>query len=782
MFIHAERVEGNTLNDNDLNAVMRIGNDNVSNYYEIKVPLKLTPFGARDSLTIWPAANNLDFDLAELTNLKVRRNKSGTPTSKYYSETGAAGKTFAIIGNPNLGEVRGILLAIQNVQTQTACAEVWFNELRLSRLDERGGYAAVGRVEFRLSDLGNLSLAGSVRSTGFGSLEQRVNERSKEDFKQFDASTNLDLGRLVPKKAGIQIPVYAGISKTNSTPEYDPYDLDIKLKDKMRDNPQEKESIKNDAEDELTIKTINFTNVKKNKTNNKSPKPWDISNIDLNYSYTHQEHVNPIIELEDIKRTRGAVGYTYVPQQKFLEPLKRLIKSNSPWLALIRDFNFNYRPTVSFKADVNRQFGSLRSRNVGEKGYQLPETYDKYFYFDRYYTMRWDLTRSLTFDFNATNYARIDEPFGRLDTKEKKDSVRKNLFDGGRTTHYRHEGTLSYTLPTTKIPFLDWTTLRATYTAKYDWIAASLLTRSLGNSLLNGQTRSLNGEFNFDQLYTKSKFLRGVYTETAPLPKVKPQTTSDTLGKQRRDKNAPVQIAKVPKFFLQMATGLKRIGVQYTEDFGTLLPGYLDSTRFLGMNTRSNAPGWKYVLGYQPDTNDINTFGSRGLLTRDSLFNQLIQQRYNQKLNITAQISPFRDLNIDVTLDKTFDKQYSELNKDTTGFSGLRRFNPYALGSFSISYISYQTLFEKFDPNEVSATFRQFEANRVFLSERLGKSNPYGSAPRGDGYYSGYGRYAQDVVIPSFLAAYTDKDPTSITLIKNSNPKNEFKSIFRVSA
>jgi len=771
MFIHAEKVQGNNLNDNDLNAVVRIGNDFVSNYYEIRIPLKLTPFNAMDSLSIWPSVNNLDFDLQELTRLKVRRNKSGTQTSKYYSETNASGKTFAIIGNPNLGEVRGMLLAIQNVKQQPACAEVWFNELRLSRLDERGGYAAVGRVDIRLSDLGNLSLAGSVRSTGFGSLEQRVNERSREDFKQFDASTNLDLGKLVPKKAALQIPVYAGISKTNSTPEYDPYDLDIKLKDKMRNNPQEKESIKNDAEDELVIKTINFTNVKKNKTNNKSPKPWDISNIDLNYSYTHQEHVTPIIELEDIKRTRGAVGYTYVPQQKFLEPLKRLIKSNSPWLALIRDFNFNYRPTVSFKADVNRQFGSLRSRNVGDKGFKLPETYDKYFYFDRYYTMRWDLTRSLTFDFNATNYARIDEPFGRLDTKEKKDSVRKNLFNGGRTTHYRHEGTLTYVLPTAKIPFLDWTTLRASYTAKYDWIAASLLTRSLGNSLLNGQTRSLNGELNFDQLYTKSRFLRAVNTETVAMPIVQPQTTNDTSGKKRRDPNAPVQIGKVPKFFLQMATGLKRIGVQYTEDFGTLLPGYLDSTRFLGMNTRSGAPGWKYVMGYQPDTSDINSFGAKGLITRDSLFNQLIQQRYNQKLNITAQISPIRDLNIDITLDKTFDKQYSELYKDTTGFSGLRRLNPYALGSFSISYISYQTLFEKFDPNEVSATFRQFEANRIFLSERLGKSNPYGSAPRNDGYYTGYGRYAQDVIIPSFLAAYTDKDPTSITLIKNSNPK-----------
>src|SRR5205823_9490525 len=106
--------------------------------------------------------------------------------------------------------------------------------------------------------------------------------------------------------------------------------------------------------------------------------------------------------------------------------------------------------------------------------------------------------------------------------------------------------------------------------------------------------------------------------------------------------------------------------------------------------------------------------------TRDSLFNALIQQRYNQHLNISAQISPVRDLNIDITLDKTFDKNYSELYKDTGNNSGLQRYNPYATGSFSISYISYQTLFEKFDPQVVSQTFHQFEANRVILSQKLG--------------------------------------------------------------
>jgi hypothetical protein len=43
--------------------------------------------------------------------------------------------------------------------------------------------------------------------------------------------------------------------------------------------------------------------------------------------------------------------------------------------------------------------------------------------------------------------------------------------------------------------------------------------------------------------------------------------------------------------------------------------------------------------------------------------------------------------------------------------------------------------------------------------------------PGADGYYQGYGRYAQDVIIPAFISAYTNKDPLSISLVKNSNPK-----------
>jgi cell surface protein SprA len=788
MFIHIEdaNAPGTNFKDGDVLGVIRIGNDFAGNYYEIKIPLKVTPWFTADSLLIWPAENNLDFDLQDLVNLKLERNRSGAPVSQYYRKVLPNGRIYAILGDPNLGEVKGMLMGLENVGQEIVCAEAWFNELRLSRLDEKGGYAAVGRVDVNLADLGTLSLAGSVRSTGFGTLEQRVNERSREDQYQFDVSTNLDLGKLLPKNAAIQLPVYASVNRTSSTPEYDPYDQDVKLNQKLdaATSKFETDSIRNVSEDITTTKTFTVTNARKNRTGNKKPKPWDISNFGFNYAYINMQHHNPLIEKEEMRRTRAALDYSYAPQVKPVEPFKQLIKSKSPWLSLVRDFNFNYLPSLfSFKADFSRQFGSFLPRNVGGGPYKVPETYDKYFLFDRYYIVNWDLTKSIRIDYTAVNNARVDEPPGKIDTKEKKDSIRKNFFDGGRTTHFAQNITGSYTLPTQKLPVLDWTTIRASYTAIYNWDAASLLARTLGNTIMNGQTTNLNGEFDFNQLYNKSKYLRLINNEGPVQKSAEPKrlkvkaNPNDTASKKmkwiRNPKWQPAP-GEAERFIGRLVLALKRIGVQWNEDLGTILPGYLDSTQFFGHNFRSGEPDWGFIFGIQPDSNRINSYGARGLLTHDTLFNDLIRQHFSQRISITAQLSPIRDLNIDVNIQKTYDKQYSELYKDTSIYDnvGLTRLSPYALGSFNITYISYQTLFRKFDPNVVSETFKQFEANRVILSQRLSSENPYSPKtpdPNDPTYQEGYGRYSQDVVIPAFLAAYTNKDPLTIDLLKNSN-------------
>jgi cell surface protein SprA len=776
MFVHAESQVGQpALRDGELYAVIRIGNDFINNFYEIKYPLQLTPFGSGDPEIVWPDINSLAVELADLVLLKVRRNVSNASTSQIYRET-IDGKIYSLIGNPNMGEVRGILVGVENAQDASGgrpvYTEVWINELRLSGINEQGGWAAVGQVNIQLADLGTLSMSGNIHTIGFGQLEQRVNERYRDDFSQFDLSANLQLGKLLPRKANIEIPFFANYSQIISTPQFDPYDKDVILKDKIRAFGGDRgDSIQSQAIDFTNIKTINFTNVRKLPSPNQRIRLWSISNFDLSYSYTATRQQNPLIENNEVKKHFGGIGYNYVGQPKYWEPFKKGLKSKSKMLDFVRSFNVNTRPNLlGARWDTRRQFGAIRPRNVGGGPYKIPETYDKYWVQDRIYNLRWDLTKSFNVDFKAMNNSRVDEPAGRIDTKEEKDTVRQNFFKGGRNTLYNQSADFVYNFPTVLFPFLDWTTINLAYRTTYSWIGASRLAINLGNTIQNGQQKGMTMELNFAQLYTKSRMLRKLNEPAMqePPPPPPPQPGDSAKGKPRKEPKE-VQLSGAARTILTILTAIKRVGINYNEGATTFVPGYTDSTKFLGNNFRSMAPGLDFVFGKQVDSNWLTNAASRGLITSDPILNNLFRQTYDQKLTITAQLEPVRELIIDLNLDKSLSKTYTTLFKDTTGQGSFASLNPYSGGGFSISYISFQTLFRKFDPNNISETFRRFEDNRIILSERLGKLNGYSPGVGSDGYYIGYGRYAQDVLVPSFIAAYTNKDPNSVPLLKTGS-------------
>jgi len=769
MFIHAEATGNqNGINDNDLSAVIRLGSDFTSNYYEIRIPLKHTAWGATTADAIWPAANNLDLNLQRLITLKVNRNNKGASNS-YYKETDATGRSYAILGNPNLGAVQAFFLGVQNVQLATVCTEVWFNELRLTDISTQGGWAAVGKVDVKLADLGTLTVSGSNRTAGFGTIDQSTNERSLDNNSQFDAATNLELGKLLPKKAAMSIPVYAGITRTTSTPQYDPFDLDIKLKDKLKGAPaSEKDSIKEQAVDQTTITTVNFTNVHKNNTTNKKLKLWSIENVNVSYSYSRQEHHSPLAVEDELIVHKGTFAYTYNRPAKFIEPFRRKIKSRSPWFGLVRDFNFNPMPTVmSFQANIIRQFGAYRSRNVGGPQNILPETFNKFFTFDRLYTLRWDFTRSLALDFTATNRAWVDEDSGRLNKAGRK-QMWDRFWKGGRTVLYTQNANLTYTLPTSKVPFLDWTTVRAGYSASYTWTGASQLAVTQGNNLQNTQQRTVLADLDFTRLYSKWGLLRRLEqsgNQQQKQPPVAGRPGQDT-AKNKQQQNAPPELKGIAKGLARLLTSLKHVTFNYADNSSSTIFGFMDSTRALGMDFHTMEPGWKYVFGQRADTNFINRLGKKGLISTDTTLNNQNMISYTQKISASAVLEPVRDLHITLNLDKTFGQNYSELYKDTVGGNGYARLNPYMAGTFSVSFISYNTLFESYKPNEISRTFAKFETYRGIISSRLGSINPYtGGLVGSDGYAAGYGRYAQDVLIPAFIAAYTGKSPHTVALI-----------------
>ncbi|MFS8082283.1 MAG: cell surface protein SprA [Ginsengibacter sp.] len=787
MYIHAERNIETAIGDTSLTAVVRMGSDFVSNYYEVRIPLKLTPLNSgldpnSDAYndTLWIKTNSLDLDLGVLTQIKTSRNLSSSPINQVYSQLQSNGQTYAIMGNPNLGEIKGMLMGVENTNASSACGELWFNELRLSSLDEKGGWASLARVDVALADLGTISASANTHSNGFGTLEQRVNDRFKDNFVQFDVATNLELGKLLPRSAALSIPFYGSISQTISTPQYDPFDMDITLKQKLKNaNSAEKDSIRRNAVDFASIKTLSFTNVHKNRTNSKKPKIWDVENIDVSYTYTKTEAHNPLIDYNNVTKQRGGLGYNFAPQPKSIQPFKKLFKkTKTHWFDLIKDINFNPIPSqLTFRADIFRQFGVIKPRSIGGDKYVTPETYDKYFTFDRNYILRWDLTKSLNLDYSALNNARIDEPYGRLDTKEKRDTVKNNFFAGGRNTVFTQTVNFSYTVPLSKFPLTDWTTLRLNYTANYRWIGASRLAVNLGNFLENGQQEEANLQMDFTRLYSKSKWLRALEQPVQP----KTSNKSDSLAKtkkpgiqQPKNQNALPEIGGAARFFGKILTSIKSVNATVSQNSHTRLPGYTDSTQLLGQNFRSMAPGFDFILGKQPDTTWLNKAAARGLITKDSNFNDLFIQSFDQRIAVTAQLEPVRDFTIDVNLEKTFSKNYSETFKDTTGTgNNFAHLSPYINGGFSVSYIALNTLFEKYDPNRVSATFLKFQDYREILSKRLGSINKYnlvaGNPLGSDGYALGYGRYAVDVLVPAFIAAYTGQDPTKVSLIKQQN-------------
>ncbi len=816
MYIHAEKSEkANSLDESrkELTAVIRMGTDFVNNFYEVRIPLTLTPLSVGTTMspdtdayndTLWNPNNSLDLDLNELTRIKQARNASSQALGQIFRDTLPNGQVYSVMGNPNLGEIRGMLLGVENTLAVSACGEIWVNELRLSSLDEKGGYAALARVDLTLADLGTVSVSGNVHTKGFGTLEQRVNERYRDNFVQFDVSANLEMGKLLPKKWGMSIPVFASYTQSTSTPEYDPYDQDIKLKDKLHAaaNKAERDSIRKVAVDFTSIKTLNFTNVKKNKTNGKKPKIYDISNVDVSYSYIQTLSHSPLIENNEITRHRGALGYNYAPSPKYIEPFKKLFKKTKHhWFDLVKDFNFNYIPSqLSFRADLSRQFGAIRPRSIGTSKYAIPETYDKYFTFQRDYILRWNFTRSISFDYTATNNSRVDEPAGRLDTKSKRDSMWTNLFKGGRNTLFNQTVNLSYTVPTNKLPLLDWTMVNLKYQATYKWIGASRLAVDLGNFLENGQQKEGTLQMDFTKLYQKSKWLRALDLPSNKDDKARwknritivKDSVTNKKGKrvlQKRrivDKSAMPYVSTPVKIFGKLLTSIKQVNLSVSEIGNTRLPGYTDSTQFFGQNFRSSAPGFDFILGKQVDTNWLNRKAKQGLITRDTTFNALFQQTYDQRITLSATLEPVRDLNITVNLSKTFTKNYSETFRYIdTSFAGnnpkqFMHLNPYSGGGFDVTYIAFKTLFKKFDPNRVSEVFKTFENNRLILSRRLGKANPYSQVQGSDGYYYGYGRYAVDVLIPSFIAAYTGQNPEKVSLIRQNNPNtksNPFKGI-----
>lgn len=951
MFVHAEGKEkdlqeGPTpLKPGVVTSFIRLGSDFVRNYYEYELSMVPSDVGRISSLPtrnsedaryreeVWRPENEFNIPLQLLVDIKEERNALPnpdytTPFEKIHRyavvfEDGTIDTVEArvrVLGNPNLGLVKGAMIGVRNRDTLTKeehCVELWVNEMRLTGFNNRGGFAGQARVDMKLADVGNVSLAGNYTSSGWRRIDQRLGQTQLEEVKSYDASVNFSVHKLLPEKLGLVIPFYAQRSEVVKTPEYDPYDLDIKLKDKIRAevDPVKRDSIRDLAEERTVTQGYNFTNVRKErKGGSKRPMPWNVENFSVTYAYNQQRVKTPLILNQTLDQYKGAIDYQYATGLKPFQPFKKLVKKDK-YLKFITEFNFNPIPnTYGFSTNVERIRDVTTWRFAGEDP-KNNTYYNRRLTWDRNYDLGWDIMKSLRFNFDATMRALVDEPTEykndglgpRVTPEERKQILWDNVKKFGRPKNYTHTASLNYTLPFKVIPMMDWVNVKASYTAGYTWTAQSLklqnldagqyqertTARNLGNVIQNNSVRQVNGDLDFTKLYDKSKYLAKINkpapkggkgakgnrnsadpggsgdpsapgaaaggknsknkrgsgdvtskdkgkgrdktsadptTPTPPTtqPTVDPATglpstagvpgadksapntagrdaskanttapdglakanrDDDKKGKKDKDKEKDKEKEKKKERIPTMAERIalrplmlvRKARFTYSENFGSVVPGFTPEPKFLGQDNGFAAPGWGYIAGLQPSDQWINDAGDKEWITHRPELNQQIMRNWSQNMDAGVTLEPFRDFRVEVSANRQYTKNRTELFKDQTfnldpDSVGFEHRAQRDIGSFSTSYSALSTLFNK----DIDGIFKRFESYGPILSERLGTAagnlDPHDDQDANSGYVKGYGRIHQEVLIPAFIAAYTEKDPRTTSLdIFSTLPKLNWK-------
>lgn len=812
MFMHAEPVEGRSLNPGEMVGFIRMGNDFTQNFYEIQVPLNVVSGSGRDQ--VWPSENEIDITLEVLQQIKALGISDGSlanqdPTVYNVTPSGpeipANGDAFevgetrvSIKGNPNFGDVRVLMVGVRNNTTGTnLCGNVWFNELRLSDLDNQGGWAAVLSMDSNVADFADISATGRQSTVGFGGIEQRPNERSREDVKQYDVVTNMNLGQLLPKKWGLQIPFNYAQSEEMITPKYDQFYNDLTLDSRLSaaSSSDEEDAILEQSEDYTKRKSINFIGVRKQRTGEEKPRFYDVENLTFNYSYNKVEHRDFEIENALDQNIRTGVNYAHSFAPITYEPFAKndsIFKSS--YAKILKDLNINLLPnSFTVNTDILRQFNKQKFREVelGGDNIGLEELFRRNYRFDFQYAINYKLTKSLNLNFTANNTNIVRNYFVDDVINGKQDptlDVWDGFFDLGDPNIQNQQLQLNYEIPLYKIPTFSFLKATYSYTGDFQWQKGSDLNNSialvdetteltrnynLGNSIQNANTHNINSTFNMETLYKYVGLVRKedknrVLQRRSAVPSGLERKTADDEDADKNgnqaDQTGSGAGTKVFNTFVDLVTMVKRLQINYSENNGTFLPGYLRTPGFIG----TLKPTFGYTFGSQSDIRDM--VARNGWLTVYPDFNQQYTEVTNRVLDVSANIEVIKDLKIDLIGSRMYSENTNEnfntLDLDNDGLSdAYNSLITNSFGNFNISTALIKTAFSPSDEVQ-SPAFDDFRANRLVVARRLARDF-YGNTAYptdAEGYPIGFGKNNQAVLLPAFLSAYQGSNPDNVKL------------------
>ena len=752
MFLHLEGLQTKPqVQNEDLKAIVRIGSDMTDNFYQLEKLLNVSDYDSTTKLEIWPEENNLEVLLEYLTQLKLERFDEGVASNILYPLEGAEpnpaldGYVIRLKGNPNLGNIKTIMLGVQNVSNTLQSGEMWFNELRASEFDNDGGWSAVLNADLNLADFASVAATARMETIGFGSVEQSLNERAQNDTKQYDVVANVNVGQLLPKNWAVQLPFNYSVSEEVSDPKYDPQYQDVLFKDSNTGN--------NSAARDYTKRTsISLINVRKgyNPDGGKKPKFYNVENLSVSYAHNEVFHKDYNVQKYVDQNVSASAGYNFNFEPWSLEPFKTSTFFSSKYLQLIKDINLNIVPTsVSINSNIIRNYNEQLSRNLVEGLTELPTLTQRTYAFNWNYSLSFNLTKSLQLDFRAANNNIYDQ-YGT----DAEVQIYDNFFTVGRSENYHQSLSGTYRIPIDKIPYLDFISADYSYTADFDWQASSQSYIDLiGNVIQNANTQALGVNLDFNKLYSAVGIDKLVNKGSGVRANINtPNPTKNRGSAVSRKKQSTG--AKIGSIVYDILTMTKSARINYIENNGTYLPGYVPEVGFLGRDNYSGglAPTFGFVFGSQIDIKQ-RAVENGWLISRssdDAYYNKTYRNTHLNKLELAVTLRPAASLDIDLRGSKTYTKTTSQqidvvdniLNTD----SPVSQF-----GNFSINYNMLGSVF-----NNTTENFNNFKENRAIIAQRL--------ATESGQPIDGFGETSQQVMIPAFLASYSGKDANDVKL------------------
>lgn len=793
MFLHAEALPSPNpqLQDNEMVAFIRMGNDFTNNYYQIEVPLQTSSPGDLTPRGVWPAQNDLELDLDLLQRIKslvLNDDNYSSLDVNYFSESLTPAPSsvpnemrVGIKGNPSFGNIRVMMLGLKNASNQNISGNVWLNEMRLSGLKNDGGWAAVANMDTNFADFASVSATGRRSTSGFGGIEDGPNQRSQEDHQQYDAVTSLNMGQLLPKKWGVRIPFSYSRGEELTTPKYDPIYDDLELDNILETAPdsETRDQIKERAETYTRRQSVSVIGLRKDRVNQDSkPMPYDVENFAFSGTYNQIDHRD--FEIEESKDQSLNVGLTYEYQIEpyKVEPFKNIGFLESPYFDILTDFNINLLPSsLSASSTFNRQYNEMKLRNINLPPGSLgtPKLYQRNYFYDWEYSIEHKLTESLNFNFNSSTNRIIRNYIDENNNQDNTVGIWDDFLNFGTPNRHYQRLQVNYTLPLEKLPFLSFLKAQYSYSGDFMWEKGSEVLRDLegipdlGNTVQNSAQHNINANLTMARFYnyiglTKK---RAKSASSAKKQQSSRRRGSSSLVAQTEDEASQSEEVeelstgdKAVNTLIGIITALDRVQVNYSNTKGIFLPGYVNSIGFGGTLKPTSA----FTFGGQSDIRD--RAARKGWLTMYQDFNQEYTRTKNTQLDIQAGIKLLPGLTLDLMANRMYSDTYAESYRiDDIG--QYRSVTPNTFGNFNISTNMIKTSF-KGSSRGFSETFEKFKQNRMTIANRLASQAGINTGDPANldenGYPKGFGRSSQDVLLPAFLAAYTGKSAESIKL------------------